>query len=119
MMVNKYKQLTPKTFKLIELSLEEIFDSLSKINQDAFRIFGTLEASYPKDFFVGAIEEKFGAFFDNQTEIKLRDKMDRCRAHYEKDTVDLMQRFESDKKEVEDVFKARSTLVEELFSQHA
>ena len=81
--MKKYQALTPKTFKLIELSLEEIFGSLAKINQDAFRIFGCLEASYPKDFFVGAIEEKFGAFFDNETEIRLRDKLDSLRSKYE------------------------------------
>ena len=34
--IGKYKSLTPKTFKLMELSMEELFGAMAKIHRDAF-----------------------------------------------------------------------------------
>jgi hypothetical protein len=34
--ITKYKSLSPKTFRLVELTLDEIFTALSVINRDAF-----------------------------------------------------------------------------------
>ncbi len=48
----------------MELTLEEIFHALSIIEQDATKIFKTLESAYPKSYFDGVIEDTYGAFLD-------------------------------------------------------
>lgn len=58
-------------FKLAELSLSEVFEALSKIHKDSFKIFHTLLRCYPTNYFVGVIEDTFGAFFDEKGEAKL------------------------------------------------
>lgn len=52
-------------FKLIELSLEEIFEALNVIEKDATKIWTTLAKSYPKGYFDGVIEDTYGAFLDS------------------------------------------------------
>jgi len=69
--------LTPKTFKLVELSLEELFDSVSRIHRDAFLIWNHLTGAYPPDYFLGCIEDTFGAFFDNDSQERLEGELRR------------------------------------------
>jgi len=70
-MIGKYKALTPKTFKLVELTMEELFGSIARIHTDAFLVWNHLTTAYPPDYFVGCIEDTFGAFFDNESQDKL------------------------------------------------
>ena len=74
--IRKYKLLAPKAYDLLELSIEEIFQAISKIHQDSFKIFKSLESCYPKDFFVGVIEDFFGAFFDKDSTAMLKKDID-------------------------------------------
>lgn len=76
-LVKKYKVLAPKTFKLAELSLTEIFQSLAAIHDNSFEIFNTMLACFPQNYFIGVIEDSFGAFFDDDTEVKLNQRIDR------------------------------------------
>ena len=63
----KYKLLTPKTFGLVDLTLKEIFDALALIERDARKVWRNLISSYPTDYFVGVIEDTYGAFFDKES----------------------------------------------------
>lgn len=67
----KYKLLTPKTFGLLDLTLKEIFDALALIETDARKVWRNLISSYPTDYFVGVIEDTYGAFFDKDSQAKL------------------------------------------------
>ena len=75
--IRKYQLLAPKAYDLLDLTLEEIFGAISKIHQDAFKVFKTLENSYPKDFFVGVIEDTFGAFFDKDSTAQLKNDVNK------------------------------------------
>ena len=81
----------------MELSLEEIFGGVAIIHTDAFTVFDKFEQAYPKDYFVGAIEEKFGAFFDKDMINKLERELDRIVLKFEKDQKKLIERNEHDR----------------------
>lgn len=83
--IEQYKMLTPKTFALMDLSLDEIFGGVAIIYKDAFEIFDSFEKAFPRDYFVGAIEEKFGAFFDKDMIRRLENEIDRITMKFEKD----------------------------------
>ncbi len=51
-------------FKLMELTIDEIFEALSIIETDASKIWTSLANSYPKNYFDGVIEDTYGVFLD-------------------------------------------------------
>ena len=60
----------------MDLTIDEIFQAISKIHEDSFKVFRSLESCYPKDFFVGVIEDFFGAFFDKDSTAQLKKDVD-------------------------------------------
>jgi hypothetical protein len=73
--IKKYQVLTPKTFKFAELSIEEVMSTLAILYRDSFFIYKALTLAYPKDFFLGCIEDQYGSFFDSESETKLQQRM--------------------------------------------
>ena len=66
--------MTPKTFGLVDLSLDEIFESLAKIEKDAYVVWNKLTSAYPVDYFLGTIEDTYGAFFDQDSQSRLAEQ---------------------------------------------
>lgn len=96
----KFKALTPKTFGLMDLSLEEIMDGIRTLYPDAFVIFNTLLEGFPKDFFTGVIEDTFGAFFDNNSEKQLHRKIDTLTKEMLDTIASMTAQFEAEKKSI-------------------
>lgn len=59
--------MTPKTFGLVDLSIKEIFEALYLIEKDAHIVWNNLTAAFPVDYFMGTIEDTYGAFFDKDS----------------------------------------------------
>ena len=110
--------MTPKTFKLVELAIGELFESISKIHTDAFIVWNNLTAAYPPDYFLGCIEDAFGAFFDKESQEKLFLELslvsDSVRHQIEIDA----QRFEDEKHEIYAEFEERDKMFESLKESH-
>ena len=67
--------MTPKTFGLVDLSINEIFQALSKIERDQRVLWLGLTNAYPVDYFLGTIEDTYGAFFDKDSQARLAEKI--------------------------------------------
>ena len=51
-------------FKLMELTLKEIFSALAIIQPDPYIVWEALTEAYPEGHFNGVIEDEYGAFCD-------------------------------------------------------
>ena len=72
--------MAPRTFKILELSLRDVFEALALIHHNSFEVFNTLLDCFPKDHFIGVIEDTFGVFFDDDSEKLLHQRVDKmCR----------------------------------------
>ena len=79
--IAKYKKLAPKSkcsislnciaFKLMDLTLDEIFNAMNIIEHDATKIWTALSGAYPKNYFDGVIEDTYGAFLDPEQQEEL------------------------------------------------
>lgn len=64
---------------------------MAKIHTDAFKVFAALVQAYPTDYFVGAIEEKMGAFFNKESEAKLAQEVRNIHERFEQAAIDITQ----------------------------
>ncbi|CDW79781.1 UNKNOWN [Stylonychia lemnae] len=99
--INKYKKLAPKAFKLMEMSLEEIFSSLSIIEQEASKIWTSLTNSYPAGHFDGVIEDTYGTFLDDEAEQEIGRQVQKLREVSEKEVKKVSDRLCTQIRELE------------------
>lgn len=69
----------------MELSLTEIFQSLSIIEQDAAKIWTELTKAYPEGHFDGVIEDTYGTFLDDEAQEKIGSELLKLRKNTEKE----------------------------------
>lgn len=58
-----FNKLSPNAYSLINLTLEEIFADLAKIETDPNRIWKCLNEAYGTDYFLAVIERVYGKRF--------------------------------------------------------
>eukprot|EP00347_Sterkiella_histriomuscorum_P002492 403367942 len=58
-----FNKLSPNAYSLINLSLEEIFNDLSKVETDPNKIWKYLDHAYGTDYFLAVIERVYGKRF--------------------------------------------------------
>lgn len=101
--IAKYKRLTPKSmscllriyvaFKLMELTLDEIFQALSIIERDASKVWTNLTNSYPLGHFDGVVEDTYGTFLDEEAQEKIGSEILSIRKNTEKELNRVSQRL--------------------------
>ena len=89
------------------MTLEELFGSIAKIHTDAFLVWNHLTAAYPPDYFVGCIEDAFGAFFDNESQEKLYGELQSITEALRNQIEINADRFEMEKKQMFIEFEER------------
>lgn len=117
-LISKYKSLAPKTFRLAELSLTEIFTALAAIHKNSFEIFNTLLSCFPDNYFVGVIEDTFGAFFDNDSEEKLHRQLGRIQTEMQEDVAAMAEKFQQEKALFKSQTAAKDAYVLDLQRAH-
>ena len=50
-------------------------ETMAILYNDNFFVWNALTTAYPKDFFLGCIEDQYGSFFDSESESKLQTRM--------------------------------------------
>ena len=110
--------MTPKTFKLVQLTLEEIFDALAKIHQDSFAIWRHLTAAYPQDYFVGVIEAEFGAFFDAESEARLKQEVIDINNSLQTQVDRMAVAFQRETMKIHDAVLEKDVLLDRLREEH-
>eukprot|EP00347_Sterkiella_histriomuscorum_P000998 403373728 len=108
--IKKYKQLAPKTFKLMDLTLDEIFGSLYIIEQDAAKVWAPFIKAYPKGHFDGVIEDTYGTFLDDEAQNEIGRSVQKLRADSEKEVKKVSERLCTQIRELE--FQLRSRIEE-------
>ena len=110
----KYKLLTPKTFGLVDLTLKEIFDALALIERDARKVWRNLISSYPTDYFVGVIEDTYGAFFDKESQARLTSEVKIITDSLLADVQAMGNEFKAEKRAIFQQVRDQELLYEEV-----
>ena len=110
--MKKYQALTPKTFKFAELSIEEVMETMAILYKDNFYVWNALTTAYPKDFFLGCIEDQYGSFFDSESESKLQTRMIQISQDLRKKTKDISEIYQDQKISIYEEFKENNSIVD-------
>ncbi len=61
--INYFNKLSPNAYGIVNLSLQEICDSLTVVETDCHRLWKQLNNSYGGDFFLAPVERQYGKRF--------------------------------------------------------
>ena len=70
-------------------------ETLAILYKDNYYVWTALTEAYPKDFFLGCIEDQYGSFFDSESESKLQSRMIQMSQELRKRTKDISEVYES------------------------